>query len=70
MAGRSILPDYIWVFHYHSKYIESTFGSVNGPDALRVKQRVDDYNKRNGMVVAKMDETSNGEIIVAICDKF
>ena len=68
MADRSILPpDYFSVFHYH---IESTFGSVDGPDALRVKQRVDDYNDRNGMVVAKMEETSIGEVIVTICDKF
>ena len=71
MADRSILADYFWVFHYHSTYMENMFGSVNGPDALqRVKQRADDYNDRNGMVVAKMEEASNGGVIVAICDKF
>ena len=71
MADRSVMPDYMWVFHYHRKYIEATFGSLNGPDAFeKAEERVRRYNHEKGFVAAKLERTSNGEIIIAICDSF
>ena len=41
MADRSVMLDYMWVFHYHRQYIESTFGSLNGTDAFeKAEERV------------------------------
>ena len=70
MADRSIVPDYFWAFHFHKKYVENTFGSVNGPDAFKqAKERIAKYNEKHQIEVAKMEETA-GEIIAAICDPF
>ena len=71
MADRSIVPDFFWVFHFYSKYAEDNFGSVNGPKALnRTKDRINLYNEKHGMVLAKIEQLDDGEIVVAICDKF
>ena len=71
MADRSLVPDYFWVFYFHKKYIESTYGSASGPDVYkRAKERIDTYNEKNGAELAKMEESEKGEIIIVICDKF
>ena len=71
MADRSLVPNYFWVFYFHKKYIESTYGSVGGPDVyIRAKEHIDSYNEKNGAEFAKMEESEKGEIIIVICDKF
>ena len=71
MADRSVMPDYMWVFHFHRKYIESTFGSLNGPDAYKLaEEHVKIYNEKNGSEVGKIEVAATGEIIVAVCDAF
>ena len=71
LADRSIVPDYFWAFHFYSKYVEDHFGSVNGPEALnRAKDRIDSYNEKHGMILAKMEQLEDGGMVVAICDKF
>ena len=68
--GRVVVPDYFWVFHFHKKYIESTYGQASGPDAFNlVKERINSYNEKNGMEFAKIETTENGEVIIVICDK-
>ena len=65
------MPDYMWVFHYHRKYIESTFGSLNGSDAFeKAEERIRRYNDEKGFVAAKLERTSTGEIVIAIFDSF
>ena len=61
----------MWVFHFHRKYIESTFDSLDGPDAYKLaEERVKIYNEKNGTEVGKIEVAANGEIIVAVCDAF
>ena len=71
MADRSVMPDYMWVFHFHRKYFELTFGSLNVPDAYKLaEERVKIYNEKNDSEVGKIEVAANGEIIVAVCDAF
>ena len=71
MADGSLVPDYVWVFYFHKKYTESTYGSASGPDVHRLaKERIDIYNEKNGAELAKMEESEKGETIIVICDKF
>ena len=61
MADRSIVPDYMWVYYFHRKYIEATFGSLNGPDAYNLaSDRIKNYNDKHGSEVAKLEVTPLG----------
>ena len=56
MSDRSIMPDHMWAFYFHRKYIESTFGSLNGPDAYKLaEERVKTYNEKNGSEITKIE---------------
>ena len=68
MDDRSVMTDYMWVFHFHRKYIESTFGSLSAHKLA--EERVKIYNEKNGSEVGKIEVAANGEIIVAVCDDF
>ena len=47
--------------------MESTYGLASGPDAFNlVKERINSYNEKNAMEVAKIETTENGEVILAI----
>ena len=71
MADRSIMPDYLWVFHQHKSYIESTYGPETGPEAFKLaKEKISSYNKKHGVELAKIEISENGDVIAAICDKF
>ena len=71
VAGRSRVPDYFWVFHHYAHYIEQKYGNINGVDAyLKAVDRVKLYNERNGMELATIAQTEEGETVVAICDIF
>ena len=71
MADRSQVPDYFWVFHYYAKYIENTYGTINGVDAyLKAVEKVKEYNERNNEELAKIIQTDDGDTVVAICDHF
>ena len=71
MADRSRVPDYFWVFHFHKKYIETTYGPQTGPDAYKLaKEKISRYNERHGQTLAKIETTESGDVIIAICDEF
>ena len=68
-ADRNVMPDYMWAFHFHDKYMQETYGSVNGPDAYKLaEERVKAYNEKNGSELAKIERTEAGEIVVVVCD--
>ena len=70
-ANRHKIPDYKWVYNFHSKYIKNKFGTANGPDVfLKVKEAIREYNKEKGMELAKTKQTVSGETIIVICDQF
>ena len=61
MANRSVVPGYFWVFHFHKRYMESTYVPASGPDAFNLaKERINSYNEMNGMELAKIETTVNG----------
>ena len=68
-ADRFHVPDYKWVFNFHAKYIKDKFGSSNGVDVfLKIKENIMNYNAERGGELAKVEQTSEGETIIAICD--
>ena len=70
-ANRAIMPDYKWVFNFHSQYTKTKYGSSNGPDVFRlVKKNVDNFNNERGEELAKAKQTDSGETIVVLCDTF
>ena len=45
-ANRHKIPDYKWVYNFHSKYIKNKFATANGQDVfLKVKEAIREYNK-------------------------
>ena len=70
-AARSIMPEYFFVFHSHANYIRQEYGSINGVDSfLRAVAKINAYNENHGKILAKIEQTANGETCVAICDNF
>lgn len=68
-ADRAIMPDYKWVFNYHSLFIEKSFGKINSPEAYeKAVKKVKDYNEKNGDVVCSIEQTDDGETIIAVSD--
>ena len=71
MADRNVVPDYLWVFHFHAQFMEKRYGTINGVDAYqRAEQRIKNYNEKHGLELAKIVQTEQGETIVAVCDLF
>ena len=65
------MPDCGWVFRYFREWENELKGLVNGPDAFQqAKQRIEQYNKKHGRTVAKMEVLPSRDIVVAICDIF
>ena len=53
-ADRYYIPDYKWVFNFHSLYIKSKYGSSNGPDVFRlVKDNIEKFSNERGDELAK-----------------
>ena len=70
-ADRFHIPDYKWVFNFHTKYIKNKFGSSNGVDVFqKVKNTITKYNTERGEKLSEVKQTATGETIVAICDSF
>ena len=70
-ADRSISPDYRWVFHAFSTYIESNFGKINSPTAFKLAEdRVKKFNETNKAELAHIYQNSDGEYYVTVCDPF
>ena len=70
-ADYSIMPDYFFVFHFHANYILQEYGSINGVDSfLHAVAKINVYNENQGKILAKIEQTANGETCVAICNNF
>ena len=70
-ADRSDMPDYFFVFHFHANYIRQEYDSINGVDNFpRAVANINAYNEDRGKILAKIEQTANGETCVAICDNF
>ena len=71
MAACSVVPDYFWVFHFHTEYITKKLGTINGPDAYkRAVEKIQQYNEKNGAELGKITQTADGKTVVAIIDQF
>ena len=68
-ADRAIMPDYKWVFNYHAIFTEKCFGKINSPEAYeKAVKKVKEYNEKNDANLCSIEQTDDGEIIVAVCD--
>ena len=71
MADRFHVPDYKWVFNFHTKYIKNKFGSADGVDVfIKIEEDIKKYNDKRGGIYAKAKQTDDGETVIAICDAF
>ena len=67
-ADRAIMPDYKWVFNFHSIFMQKSFGKINSPEAFeKALNKVKDYNEKNGDTLCVIEQI-DGETIVAVCD--
>ena len=68
-ADRAIMPDYKWVFNYHAIFTEKCFGKINSPEAYeKAVHKVKEYNEKHSANLCSIEQTDDGEIIVAVCD--
>ena len=68
-ADRSIMPDYKWVFNFHAAYMQKAFGKINSPEAYEnAVKKVREYNEKQNDALCTIDQTEDGETIVAVCD--
>ena len=52
-------------------YIRQEYGTINGVDSFhRAVANINAYNDNHGKILAKLEQTANGETCVAICDNF
>ena len=71
MADRFHVPDYKWVFNFHTKYIKNKFGSADGVDVfIKIEEDIKKYNDKRGGIYAKAKQSDDGETVIAICDAF
>ena len=71
MADRRVMPSTSWVSHFYRSYKLVKYGPEDGPGAYELaKQRVDAYNEKSGMELAKINLSQDGDVTVAICDHF
>ena len=65
-ANSSILPEYTWVYAFHTAYVKKEFGSFGGPDAAKkASAKVDEFNKKLNKELAKFKQLPNVETVVA-----
>ena len=63
------MPDYKWVFNYHAIFTEKCFGKINSPEAYeKAVHKVKEYNEKHSANLCSIEQTDDGEIIVAVCD--
>ena len=69
-ADRAIMPDYKWVFSFHSIFIKEQFGKINSPEAYqKAVAKVKEYNDKREEVLCTIEQLDDGEVIVAVCDQ-
>ena len=69
-AYSAIMPDYKWVFSFHSIFIKEQFGKINSPEAYEeAVAKVKEYNDKHEKVLCTIEQLDDGEVIVAVCDQ-
>ena len=69
-AYSAIMPDYKWVFSFHSIFIKEQFGKINSPEAYEeAVAKVKEYNGKHEEVLCTIEQLDDGEVIVAVCDQ-
>nr|XP_054753693.1 uncharacterized protein LOC129259425 [Lytechinus pictus] len=68
-ADRSLCPDLKFCYRLYYKIFQRAYGSSDGADMIAsVEEKViAKYNAEAGMTCAKMERTSNEDLIIAIC---
>ena len=71
MADRFHVPDYKWVFNFHTKYIKNRFGSADGVDVfIKIEENIQKYNEKRVGKYSKAKQTDDVETVIVICDTF
>ena len=69
-ADRSRNPDQTYYFNLFASYCNTTFGSINGPDATKKAfEMIKEYNKEAQEELALMTFTDDNEVVIVILDE-
>ena len=78
-SDKSRLPTVFWVYAHYRKFMDSNYGTMDGPDAfMKAEDLISNFKKmcqeenssEPNKSYAKIKQTDTGETIVAIVDPF
>ncbi|KAK0134006.1 hypothetical protein N1851_030442 [Merluccius polli] len=67
-ADRSIVPDIQFCYRLYYKIFQRAYGAPSGEDMFAdLTAWINQYNSNHGCVCAQMEQTMDGQLVVAIC---
>ncbi|XP_073334841.1 uncharacterized protein [Pagrus major] len=67
-ADRSVCPDLRFCYRLYYKLFKKVHGTAAGGEMFKdLEQKLDEYNKEQGDVCARMSQTSDNQLVIAMC---